>query len=99
MTPTEARERHECLSFLGLRAHATSSALVQLRQELVAANLLDAAAMARIKEAICGEISVSTPHVHAPAEFEASIRNRLDTIFIGAQDRGTACPLAGRNPG
>lgn len=76
-----ARELHESLEFIGLRAQATTVGLLQLCAELVKAGVLEDAAMGRIKEAIHSDIVLSHPRVHNREEFETTLRQRLDAIF------------------
>lgn len=82
-----ARELHETLEFIGLRAQATTVGLLQLCAELARVSVLDDAAMERIKEAIFREITVTHPRGYNRAEFEETLRKRLDAIFPGAAER------------
>ena len=77
----EARELHQTLEFIGLRAQATTVGLLQLCAELVKARVLDDAAVQRIKDAIHREITVSHSRGHFREEFEEVLRQRLDAIF------------------
>jgi len=77
----QARELHRTLEFIGLRAHATTVGLLQLSAELVRAGILDDGAIQRIKNAIHQEITVSSPRSYNRAEFEETLRQRLDAIF------------------
>ncbi|WP_188054805.1 hypothetical protein [Sphingosinithalassobacter sp. CS137] len=79
-THAEAAELHENLDYIGLRAQATSVGLVQLCAELVAAGVLDDAAMERVKQAIRADILVSR-RVHDRAGFAELLKERLDAIF------------------
>jgi hypothetical protein len=77
----QARELHRTLEFIGLRAQATTVGLIQLCSELVAAGVLENAAIERIKDAIFREIAVMNPRGYNRAEFERTLRKRLDSIF------------------
>jgi len=77
----KARELHQTLDYIGLRAHATAVGVLQLSAELVKAGILDHDAMDRIKDAIHSEISVSRQRNYNRAEFEETLRQRLDAIF------------------
>lgn len=77
----EARELHQTLEFIGLRAHATTVGLLQLSAELVRAGILDDEAIQRIKDAIHREITVARPRSYNRAEFSETLRQRLDAIF------------------
>lgn len=94
-----ARELHETLEFIGLRAQATTVGLLQLCAELARVSVLDEAAIERIKGAIFREITVTHPRGYNRAEFEDTLRKRLDAIFPGAAERapparvGTAAEL------
>lgn len=77
----QARELHRTLEFIGLRAHATTVGLLQLSAELVKAGVLDDEAIQRIKHAIHRDIIVSSPRSYNRAEFEETLRQRLDAIF------------------
>lgn len=83
-----ARELHRTLEFIGLRAQATTVGLLQLSAELVNAGVLDDEAMARIKDAIFQEIAVTHPRGYNRAEFEKTLKQRLDTIFPQTTDEG-----------
>lgn len=85
----QARELHSTLEFIGLRAQATTVGLLQLCAELVNANVLDDAAIARIKNAIFREIAVNNSRGYNRAEFERTLRERLDAIFPRAADAQT----------
>ncbi|HVJ03781.1 MAG TPA: hypothetical protein VM662_16505 [Sphingomonas sp.] len=76
-----ARELHNTLEFIGIRAHATMVGLLQLSAELVRAGVLDDAAVQRIKDAIYSEVSLAHSRGHYRAEFEETLRRRLDAIF------------------
>jgi hypothetical protein len=82
----QARKLHECLDYVGLRAHATSVGLLQLCAELVAVGVLDDNAVGRIKNAIRQDISVSRPRKHGQAEFDSLLGKRLDAVFPSACD-------------
>jgi hypothetical protein len=81
----QARELHRTLEFIGLRAQATTVGLLQLSAELVQAGVLDYAAIERIKESIFREIAVTHPGGYNRAEFERTLRQRLDAIFPRAE--------------
>lgn len=82
-----ARELHETLEFMGLRAQATTVGLLQLCAELARAGVLDDAAIRGIKEAIFREITVTHPRGYNRAEFEETLRQRLDKIFPDVTER------------
>lgn len=77
----QARELHRTLEFIGLRAQATTVGLIQLCAELVRAGVLQDEAVERIKDAIFREIAVTHPRGYNRAEFERTLRARLDAIF------------------
>ena len=95
-----ARELHQTLEFIGLRAQATTVGLLQLCAELVHAEVLGDEAIGRIKDAIFQEIAVTHPRGYNRAEFERTLRQRLDSIFPQVADAhprtpvGTAAELA-----
>lgn len=89
----EARELHQTLEFIGLRAQATSVGLIQLCAELVRGRVLDDAAIHRIKDAIFREITVSHGLRHSREEFEKMLRQRLDAIFPGPEDDARRTPV------
>lgn len=78
---TEARELHRTLDFIGLRAHAATVGLIQLCEELMAAGIIDGAAIQRIKDAIHMEISVTRSRMSGHDSFDDTLRTRLDAIF------------------
>ena len=89
----QARRLHNDLEFIGLRAQATSVGLLQLCAELVQAGVLEGVAIQRIKDAIHSEISVSNRRAHARAEFEDTLRKRLDAIFPQCEDARRMSPV------
>ena len=81
-----ARELHQTLEFIGLRAQATTVGLIQLCAELVRARILDDDAIQRIKDSILRELTVSRPRGQNRGEFEEMLRQRLNAIFPRAED-------------
>jgi hypothetical protein len=88
------KKLHFDLANVGLRAQATAVGLVQLCRELQRANVLDDAALGRIKDAIADEVSVTAPRPLASGGYRQEIRDRLDHLFAGEQEVGTADGLA-----
>ena len=78
----EERKLHDQVSFVGLRAQATSVGFIQLCTELCRVGVLDEAAMGRIKEAIAKELALSRPRASYQTEFQGSLK-RLDDLFAG----------------
>lgn len=89
----EARELHRTLEFIGLRAQATTVGLIQVCTELVRVGVLDDAAIQRIKDSIHRELSVSHGRGRNNAEFEETLRQRLDAIFPKASAAGQRAPV------
>ena len=91
-------EKHKKLHFditnVGLRAQATAVGLVQLCVELRRANVLEDAAVERIKDAIADEVSVAAPRPLASPEYRHEVRTRLDRLFAGEQEVGSAEALS-----
>lgn len=87
---------HFDLGNVGLRAQATAVGLIQLCLELRRASVLDDDALSRIKGAIADEVSVSTPRSMTTVEYRGLIADRLDRLFAGEADVGSAEALAGR---
>lgn len=79
-----ARERHRTLDFIGLRAHATTVGLIQLCEELLNAGVIDQSAVERIKSAIISELSVSKSRISNQANFDSTLKRRIDAIFPAA---------------
>jgi hypothetical protein len=95
MTPYDKQKRlHWELTNVGLRAQATAAGLVQLCVELRCANLIDDPAIERIKEAIADEVLVAAPRVTASPGFRREVKDRLDKLFAGEQEVGSADALA-----
>jgi len=82
----QARELHRTLEFIGLRAQATTVGMLQLCAELVRAGTLPQDAIERIKQAIFREIAVNQPSGYNRAEFERTLKQRLDAIFPSTKD-------------
>jgi hypothetical protein len=89
----EARQLHDCLDYIGLRAQATSVGLLQLCAELMAVGVLDDAAVDRIKSAIQKDIAVSKTRKYGQAEFDTTLRKRLDAVFPTASDPRIGAPV------
>jgi hypothetical protein len=68
--------------------------LVQLCHELQRTNVLDEPAIGRIKDAIADELAVTTPRPIASHEHRQDIKARLDRLFAGEQEVGSADALA-----
>jgi hypothetical protein len=88
------RKLHFDLTNVGLRAQATAVGLVQLCVELQRAKLLDAPAIERIKTAIADDVSLAAPRGIASKEYRTDIKARLDNLFAGEQEVGSAEALA-----
>jgi hypothetical protein len=92
MEPTETRRLRESIDLLGIRAQATAVGMIQIAIELRRARLLDEAAIERIKGAILGDIMLSRPPSADPADYERSLRRRLDALFAGDESFGRKPP-------
>lgn len=88
------RKLHFDLTNVGLRAQATAAGLLQLCTELRRVNVLDEAAIERIKTVIAHEIEISAPRAIVSQTYRQEIRNRLDQLFSGEQNVGTADALS-----
>lgn len=88
METQDARKLHEMVEMVGLRAQATSVGLIQLSVELRRAGVLAEDAVGRIKAAILSDIMLTRPITVPRAEYEASIRRRLDALFSGEERIG-----------
>jgi hypothetical protein len=91
--PNEQRKLHYELSNVGLRAQATAVGLVQLCIELQRANVLDSGAIERVKDAIADEVLVAAPRPVSTPAYRRDIRARLDRLFAGEQEMGSADAL------
>lgn len=77
-----ARERHEALDLIDLRAHATAVGLIQLCEELLNSGVLSGEGLDRIKDAICSELVVSKrARVSERRDFGKDLRCRIDAVF------------------
>lgn len=96
MTPDYAKQKklHFDLTNVGLRAQATAVGLVQLCIELRRAGVLDEEAVDRIKGAIADNVSLSAPRNMGAAQYRSEIKTRLDRLFAGEQEIGSAEDLA-----
>jgi len=87
---------HLALEFLGIRAQATAMGLVQLCLELRRAEVIDQAAVDRVKNAIAQEIAEHAPRTVVKQQYLTDIRGRLDRIFAGDEPIGAGpVPPAG----
>lgn len=89
----QARELHNTLEFIGLRAQATTVGLLQLCTELVRVGVLDDAAIQRIKDAIRRELTVTRARGHFRDQFEETLKQRLDAVFPRAGDAQRGAPV------
>lgn len=89
----QARQLHDCLDYIGLRAQATSVGLLQLCAELVSVGVLDDAAVDRIKTAIQKDIAVSKVRKYGQVEFDTTLRKRLDAVFPTTSDPRIGAPV------
>lgn len=81
---TEERRLHDSIGFVGLRAQATSVAVLQLCTELRSAGVLTEDAVTRIKEAVAKEIALS----RRGCSYQEEVKNtmhRLDGLFTCKQ--------------
>lgn len=88
------KKLHFDLSNVGLRAQATAVGLVQLCIELRRANVLDEPAIDRIKGAVADQISLNAPRSIASQDYRRDIETRLDQLFAGEQEVGSADALS-----
>ncbi|UYY59207.1 hypothetical protein [Sphingomonas sp. S2-65] len=88
------KKLHFEVTNVGLRAHATAVGLVQLCIELQRAKVLDEPALDRIKTAIADEVSVAAPRAISCMDYRRDIKARLDRLFAGEQELGSAEALA-----
>ena len=84
------KKLHDDLANVGLRAQATAVGLVQLCIELRRANLIDQPAVDRIKSAVAAEIVTTAPRAVSCEAYRRDVRDRLDRLFAGEQDVGSA---------
>lgn len=90
----KARQLHEAVSFVGLRAQATAIGFLQLTAELRRAGVLDEDAVGRIKEAIATNLALSRPRKRPREEYEAMVQRRLDILFAPQHDASGPKTLA-----
>lgn len=90
----DQKKLHYDLTNVGLRAQATAVGLLQLCIELRRANVLDNAAVDRIKSAIADEIIVCAPRPIDRQDYRRDVRERLDRLFAGEQKLGAPEELA-----
>ena len=84
------KKLHYDLANVGLRAQATAVGLLQLCIELRRVNVIDQPAVERIKNAIAEEITVTAPRAVACDAYRRDVRARLDRLFAGEQEVGSA---------
>lgn len=88
------RRLHFDLTNVGLRAQATAVGLVQLCVELQRAGVLEGDAVERIKGAIADEVSVCAPRSIHGQKYRDEVKERLDRLFAGDLQVGSAEALA-----
>jgi len=88
------KKLHFDITNVGLRAQATAVGLVQLCVELRRANILDEAAVDRIKNAIADEVAVAAPRTLTSPQYRSDVKSRLDRLFAGEQEVGSAEALS-----
>ena len=74
----DQKKMHHDLTNVGLGAQATAAGLVQLCAELRRANVLEEAAIERIKDVIADVIAVGAPRGAHKIDYRRDIRGRLD---------------------
>lgn len=94
MAADKHRKLHFDLTNVGLRAQATAAGLLQLCTELRRVNVLDDAAIERIKTVIAHEIEISAPRAIVSQSYRQEVKNRLDQLFAGEQNVGAADALS-----
>lgn len=92
MDASETRKLRESIDLLGVRAQATAVGMFQTAIELRRAGVLNEAAIGRIKDAILGDIMLAKPPSADPADYERSLRKRLDALFAGDERFGSEPP-------
>ena len=95
---SDQKKMHHDLTNVGLRAQATAAGLVQLCAELRRADILEDAAMERIKDVIADTIVVGAPRGVHKVDYRRDVRVRLDRLFAGEQKLGPAEELAPAAP-
>jgi len=90
----QQKKLHWELTNVELRAQATAIGLVQLCIELRCANVLNEPALERIKDAIADQVSINASRATAAKNYRADIRSRLDRLFAGDQEVGSAEALS-----
>jgi len=94
LTGNTQKKLHHELDYVGLRAQATAVGLLQLCIELRRANVIDQPAVERIKGAIAEEIIVAAPRAVACDAYRRDVRARLDRLFAGDEEVGSAEALS-----
>jgi hypothetical protein len=82
MAEREDRRIHDLLDFVGVRAHVTATAVLQICGELHRAGVFDDAALDRIKDAMAKEIALARNRGVFSEEY-AHARTRLEELFAG----------------
>jgi hypothetical protein len=90
----ERKKLHYDLLNVELRAQATAVGVVQICIELQRANVLDQAAIERIKDAIADEVSLNAPRSIGIHEYRSEIKARLDRLFTGEEMVGSAAAMS-----
>ncbi|MCF8709220.1 hypothetical protein [Rhizorhapis sp. SPR117] len=88
------RRLHFDLTNVGLRAQATAAGLVRLCIELRDANVLTDDALERIKGAIADDVALTAPRGIPARDYRYEIKDRLDLLFTGTREVGSAEALA-----
>jgi hypothetical protein len=97
MSERDDRRFHDQLDFIGVRAHVTATAVLQMCIELQRAGVFDDEAMGRIKDAMAKEVALSRSRGIYADEY-ANARRRIDEIFAGRGKLATSIEeLAGRD--
>ena len=81
MDATESRRLHSEVNLAGFRAHATAVGLLQLIRELRRAEVLDDAAVGRVRDSVIDELALSRPVHLAEGEFRTRLATRLDKLL------------------
>ena len=80
------------LDAIGMRASGTAVGLLALIRELLEAGVLGHDSIERIREAIIADVAGQRPRSQTQANFERSVRERMDHLLPLAPDAQAPAP-------
>ncbi len=86
MDTLSSKKLHSEVSLAGFRAHAATVGLLQLIRELRRVEVLDDAAVGRVRDAVVADLALSRPVHETESAFRERLKARLDRLLDPQRD-------------